>query len=51
LLARAAHYSGVFAFAFDYAQQKVPDGIGMATDMTFIPAVSPRFGGHACEGF
>jgi microsomal dipeptidase-like Zn-dependent dipeptidase len=40
-----------FAFAFDYAQQKVPGGIGMATDMTFIPVVSPRFGEHACEGY
>ena len=40
-----------FAFAFDYAQQKVPGGIGMATDMTFIPVVSPRFGDHACEGY
>jgi microsomal dipeptidase-like Zn-dependent dipeptidase len=40
-----------YAFAFHYAQQKVPGGIGMATDMTFIPVVSPRFGEHACEGF
>ena len=40
-----------FAFAFHYAGQKVPGGIGMATDMTFIPLVSPRFGEHACEGY
>jgi microsomal dipeptidase-like Zn-dependent dipeptidase len=40
-----------FAFAYHYGQQKVPGGIGMATDMTFIPVVSPRFGEHACEGF
>ena len=40
-----------FAFAFHYGQEKVPGGIGMATDMTFIPVVSPRFGEHACEGY
>src|SRR5271157_5832503 len=40
-----------FAFAFHYAAQKVPGGAGMATDMTFIPVVSPRFGEHACEGY
>ncbi len=40
-----------FAFAFHYAEQRVPGGIGTATDMTFIPVVSPRFGEHACEGY
>jgi microsomal dipeptidase-like Zn-dependent dipeptidase len=40
-----------FAFAFHYAQQQVPGGVGMATDMTFIPLVSPRFGEHPCEGY
>jgi microsomal dipeptidase-like Zn-dependent dipeptidase len=40
-----------YAFAFHYAQERVPGGVGMATDMTFIPVVSPRFGPHACEGF
>ncbi len=40
-----------YAFAFDYAQRLVPNGVGMATDMTFIPVVSPRFGDHACEGY
>src|SRR5262249_44945587 len=40
-----------FAFAYHYAQQKAPGLIGMATDMTFIPLVSPRFGEHACEGY
>jgi microsomal dipeptidase-like Zn-dependent dipeptidase len=40
-----------FAFAFDYAEQRVPGGVGMATDMTFIPLVSPRFGEHPCEGY
>jgi microsomal dipeptidase-like Zn-dependent dipeptidase len=40
-----------YAFAYHYANQKVPGGIGMASDMTFIPVVSPRFGEHACEGF
>jgi microsomal dipeptidase-like Zn-dependent dipeptidase len=40
-----------FAFAFDYAERRVPGGVGMATDMTFIPLVSPRFGDHPCEGF
>jgi microsomal dipeptidase-like Zn-dependent dipeptidase len=40
-----------FAFAYHYAQEHVPNGIGMATDMTFIPTVSPRFGDHPCEGY
>jgi microsomal dipeptidase-like Zn-dependent dipeptidase len=40
-----------FAFAFHYAEQKVPGRIGMATDMTLIPVVSPRFGEQACEGY
>ena len=40
-----------FAFAFHYAEEKVPGRIGMATDMTLIPVVSPRFGDHACEGY
>jgi microsomal dipeptidase-like Zn-dependent dipeptidase len=40
-----------FAFAFHYGEQKAPGSIGMATDMTFIPVVSPRFGEHACEGY
>ena len=40
-----------YAFAYHYANQKVPGGLGMASDMTFIPVVSPRFGEHACEGF
>jgi microsomal dipeptidase-like Zn-dependent dipeptidase len=40
-----------FAFAFHYAEHRAPGSIGMATDMTFIPLVSPRFGEHACEGY
>jgi microsomal dipeptidase-like Zn-dependent dipeptidase len=40
-----------YAFAFHYGQSKAPGAIGIATDMTFIPVVSPRFGDHACEGF
>jgi microsomal dipeptidase-like Zn-dependent dipeptidase len=40
-----------FAFAYHYAQDHVPNSIGMATDMTFIPTVSPRFGDHPCEGY
>jgi microsomal dipeptidase-like Zn-dependent dipeptidase len=40
-----------FAFAYHYAQERVPNRIGMATDMTFIPTVSPRFGDHPCEGY
>jgi microsomal dipeptidase-like Zn-dependent dipeptidase len=40
-----------FAFAFHYAQDLVPGGVGLATDMTFIPTVSPRFGDHPCEGY
>ncbi|HTS27585.1 MAG TPA: membrane dipeptidase [Bryobacteraceae bacterium] len=40
-----------FAFAYHYGQEQVPGGMGLATDMTFIPVVSPRFGDHACEGY
>ncbi len=40
-----------FAFAYHYGQQLAPGAIGMATDMTFIPLVSARFGEHACEGY
>jgi len=40
-----------FAFAYHYAQDHVPDSIGMATDMTFVPTVTPRFGDHPCEGY
>ena len=40
-----------FAFAYHYGQGQAPGAIGMATDMTFIPVVSPRFGPHACEGY
>jgi microsomal dipeptidase-like Zn-dependent dipeptidase len=40
-----------FAFAYHYGQSLAPGRLGMATDMTFIPMVSPRFGPHACEGY
>ena len=40
-----------FAFAYHYAQDRVPNSLGMATDLTFIPTVSPRFGEHPCEGY
>jgi microsomal dipeptidase-like Zn-dependent dipeptidase len=40
-----------FAFSFHYGQEKASGSIGMATDFTFIPGVSPRFGEHACEGY
>jgi hypothetical protein len=49
-----------FGFSFRYASQRVntksdddalASRVGMATDMIFIPMVSPRFGEHACEGY
>jgi hypothetical protein len=47
------------AFSFRYAADRVNKGadstdasqVGIATDMTFISMVSPRFGKHACEGY
>jgi len=41
-----------FGYAFHYGVQKIGGpGVGMATDFTFIPSVSPRFGPDACAGF
>jgi len=48
-----------FGFAFHYASARINTSdegaaaskVGMATDMTFIPMASPRFGKHACEGY
>jgi microsomal dipeptidase-like Zn-dependent dipeptidase len=48
-----------FAFSFRFAANRVntpadaaafASRVGLATDMTFISMVSPRFGTHACEG-
>ena len=41
-----------FGFSFKFGLQKMAGrGVGMATDFTFIPGVSPRFGKDACWGF
>jgi microsomal dipeptidase-like Zn-dependent dipeptidase len=49
-----------FGFSFRYAAERINTAsddtalasrVGMATDMTFIPMVSPRYGKHACEGY
>jgi len=49
-----------FAYSFAYAAAKVntqedreahASRVGLATDMTLIPMVSPRFGDHACDGY
>jgi len=49
-----------FAHSFHYAAAAVnteadktafASRVGMATDMTFIPMVSPRFGKNACDGY
>jgi len=41
-----------FAVALHYAVKNAGlPGVGMATDFTFIPGVSPRFGSDACAGF
>jgi len=40
-----------FLQSFRYAVQKMNGtGVGLATDYTFIPSVSPRFGSKACWG-
>ena len=41
-----------FATAYHYAVEHLGGrGVGMATDFTFIPGVSPRFGPNACAGY
>lgn len=41
-----------FSFSFDYGRKKLcGQGVGMATDFTFIPGISPRFGSHACWAY
>lgn len=41
-----------FGFSFRYGLQKMHGwGIGMATDFTFIPGISPRFGPNACWAY
>jgi hypothetical protein len=41
-----------FGLTFSFASQRMDGrGVGMATDFTIIPMVSPRFGKHACWGF
>jgi microsomal dipeptidase-like Zn-dependent dipeptidase len=49
-----------FAYSFAYAASMVntPEDahdhasrVGLATDMSFIPMVSPRFGDNACDGY
>jgi microsomal dipeptidase-like Zn-dependent dipeptidase len=41
-----------FGFSFGYGfKQLGGEGVGMATDFTFIPGVSPRFGKRACWAY
>ena len=40
-----------FGYAWLYAIEKLGFRAGVATDMTFIPMVSPRFGKDACKGY
>ena len=41
-----------FAYSFLYALQKMNgQGVGMATDFTFIPGTAPRFGDQACWAY
>jgi hypothetical protein len=41
-----------FGFSYDYGfKQMRGQGVGMATDATFIPEVAPRFGPNACWGY
>ena len=41
-----------FAYSFLYALQKMNgQGVGMATDFTFIPATAPRFGHEGCWAY
>ena len=41
-----------FAYSFLYALQKMNgQGVGMATDLTFIPGTAPRFGDKACWAY
>jgi microsomal dipeptidase-like Zn-dependent dipeptidase len=41
-----------FAYSYRYAAQRLGRyGVGMATDFTLIPGVSPRFGKDACWGY
>jgi len=41
-----------FGYSFRYGLQKMDrQGVGMATDFTFIPGTAPRFGHEACWAF
>jgi microsomal dipeptidase-like Zn-dependent dipeptidase len=41
-----------FAYAYHYAARRLGRyGVGMATDFTLIPGVSPRFGKNACWAY
>jgi hypothetical protein len=40
-----------FAYSFHFALQQVGGGVGMATDLTFIPGTAPRFGKEACWAY
>jgi microsomal dipeptidase-like Zn-dependent dipeptidase len=41
-----------FAFSYRFAAQRLGRyGVGMATDLTLIPGVAPRFGDNACWGY
>jgi microsomal dipeptidase-like Zn-dependent dipeptidase len=40
-----------FGYSWLYAMEKLGPTAAFATDMTFIPMVSPRFGKDACKGY
>jgi microsomal dipeptidase-like Zn-dependent dipeptidase len=43
--------SKTFAYSFLYGLERMGgSGVGLATDFTFVPATSPRFGENACWG-
>lgn len=44
--------SEFFGYSFHFARTKLNyNGVGIATDFTLIPGVSPRFGKNACWGY
>ncbi|MBZ5506001.1 MAG: hypothetical protein LAO78_10985 [Acidobacteriia bacterium] len=44
--------SEFFGYSFHFAHTKLNyNGVGVATDFTLIPGVSPRFGKNACWGY
>jgi microsomal dipeptidase-like Zn-dependent dipeptidase len=51
-LADCSLSSEFFGYSFHFAHTKLNySGVGIATDFTLIPGVSPRFGKNACWGY